>query len=312
MTRLRATPRIVRLIAVVATMIISIVPGKASAGMVTKSVLEVDLANPGDRVGKIVFYILGEDIGISKIIDSMTVHSPKPPDLFKPGFNQKGGPVEINYKLGDVDEVILSPLRAFKNNENIKFVMTIPKVKSVRVLGGEINNNGKKAGAAPAWYNLDGKAIKPGPKIPGFKVVPGDAAYTIYNDFPDETMGIQNLRFFPNITESAFDALDLDSVLAESRNSSLPNFILSPSTSATFSNLPDPDPGNLFIAVGQILDSSGNVVGSFADGVEVANVPEPSSGILLSLGLILFLLSACREQLWKNRCALLVGSNPTG
>lgn len=69
----------------------------------------------------------------------------------------------------------------------------------------------------------------------------------------------------------------------------MPPDLTPPWISPDFANLPDPDPGNLFIADGQLLDQSGNVIGAFAEGVQVAAVPEPSSLVLLVAGLALIL-----------------------
>src|SRR5262249_7217856 len=98
----------------------------------------------------------------------------------------------------------------------------------------------------------------------------------------------QNLLFLPNITESAFDTLNLEALLAAAFDPSQPSFSLSPSTSADFPGLPDPDLGRILAAEFQLLDpSDGVVVGAFAAGVE--SVPEPAPVVLMLMAAALVL-----------------------
>jgi PEP-CTERM motif len=255
-----------------------------AAANVKEAVLEVDLKNPGAKISQIQFVIQSMQL-TNNIINSISVQTPGVPinsakNLFKTGSLTFDRQPKI-----DAVQLTLTPIKVFGPNQNVTFLMTVPGLNSLNILSGTINNNGNILGGAPAWFNNDSppKQLVPGPTLPGFKVVTKDAAYTIYGD-SNQPFGIQNLTFLPNITESQFDALNLDAVIAEEPNASLPDIPLL-SSSASFTGLPDPAPGNLFIAVGQILDTSGNVIGAFAEGVQTQGVPEPSTGILLAVGL---------------------------
>jgi hypothetical protein len=266
-----------------------------------KAVLEVDLKNPGDKVAQIVFYLYtpGHTLSSSEIA-GITVDAPVGPNQRQNLFPPNTGAVVVQgTKAGDVVKVTLTPIRVYQANQNVKFALTVPTSASIRILNGQVNNNSNEAGAPPAWYNNDGNGppgttgteLTPGPKLPGFQVNTKDAAYTAYND-GDPSLGIRNLQFLPNLTQSQFDGLDLDAILAETPGSPIPE-LTPPWTSATFPNLPDPDPGNYFTAEGQMVDLSGNVVGSFVDAVQT--VPEPSPLILAVTGLA-GLLTVCRRR----------------
>jgi len=56
-----------------------------------------------------------------------------------------------------------------------------------------------------------------------------DADFTLFNDLADP-FGIQNPPVLANITESAFDTLNLEALARRSVRSSLPSVSMSPST----------------------------------------------------------------------------------
>jgi hypothetical protein len=268
---------------------------RAPANMVTKAVLEVDLKNPGNSVSGLNFYIQPSKT-TQAIIDAITVDDPKVMNRYNPDTNTPNGPVEITSDP-IASFVVLSPIRVYRPTERVTFKMTVPMVNSVRV-SGLINNNGRIDSEPPKWFNNNTPIteITPGPILPGFKIVT-DAQYTIYSN-PDTPFGFQNLQFFPNLTESQFDALDLDSFVDAPFDPSLPSMSFL-TDQAVFSGLPDPDPGNYFVAVGQILDTSGQVVGAFAHAVQV--VPEPSSLLLTTTGLAGLLGIVGRRRLARDR-----------
>ena len=290
----------------------------AAAG-VKEAVLEVDLKNPGATVSKVQFFIQSMQL-TNNIVKSITVQTPGVPINSAKNLFKTGSLTFDRQPTIDAYQLTLTPTKAFGPNQNVTFLMTVPGVNSLDILSGTINNNGNILGGAPAWFNNDSppKQLVPGPTLPGFKVVTKDAAYTIYGD-SNQPFGIQNLTFLPNITESQFEALNLNAVIAEEPNASLPDIPVL-SSSATFTNLPDPAPGNLFIAVGQIVDTSGNVIGAFAEGVQTQSVPEPSTGVLLAIGLAGlfavgwlrsrrdrkgdFTMTACRSSLAANPICL--------
>jgi len=115
-----------------------------------------------------------------------------------------------------------------------------------------------------------------------------DPSYVAYND-SSVALEIRNLQLMSNISEAAFDALDVSAVYSEAFNPSLPEFTLSPGTNSAdlglmFNVSPEPDPGNYLAALGQVVDpSTGTVVGAFVQGVQV--IPEPRSLILMLVGL---------------------------
>jgi len=113
-----------------------------------------------------------------------------------------------------------------------------------------------------------------------------DPTYVAFNDGLTP-VGIRNLQFLSNISESAFDALDVGVIAAAPFDSNLPNFSLSPGTSSrdlglTFGLSPEPDPGNFLVALGQVVDSQGGMLSTFIQGVQA--VPGPSTLTLLAGG----------------------------
>ncbi len=258
--------------------------GPIGAVKVKQAVVEAYLENPGAQIAQIVFYLQGEDISLTRIREGITVRSPQRPNR----FTAEAFEVDTT-GFFDVVKVTLVPLRLFDVGEDISFVMTIPGISKARIVLGEIRSGPIKAGALPAWYSNDGKGpagttgaeVKPRPKLGGFEVVVNDAGYSAFNDL-DEPFAIEDLRFFPNMTEAQFDALDLHQIFADSPDESMLDIPL-PWSTADFTGLPDPDFGNLFIAAGRMRDSSGHVIGAFANGVQVEAipVPEPSTALLL-------------------------------
>ena len=255
----------------------------ARAG-VSDSVLNVNLTNPGSAVSIVTFSVMSPGIGtkLSSFLagtagSPISVSSPagQPNRLPTIGGPGSGADVQLSFIGKDIVGVTLIPLKVWSGN--IQFVLTAYNTNQIRIVNSSVK---------VAWFNnaTPPTALATGPRLPGFTVVTRDADYTAYNDL-DTAFGIQNLIFFPDLTPSAFAALDLSSVLAAPPDPSLPSFTLSTSTSADFPGLPDPAPGDFFAAEGQILDpSSGLVIGAFADGVQTV-VPEPSTLALLLAGL---------------------------
>jgi hypothetical protein len=133
----------------------------------------------------------------------------------------------------------------------------------------------------PAFWLDNGnpaKAINKPIKLPGFKGVVKDAEYEQFDDV--DPFDVQDLKILPDVTEATFDGLDLDTLMNQPLDNSLLSFSTFPED---LLNLPDPSPGDVFGGEGQILDTDGTVLGSFAEGVEA--VPEPASLTVLLVGL---------------------------
>jgi hypothetical protein len=261
-------------------------PACAPAG-VKQSVLAVDLVNPGTSISQITFNISGMGLLLSTLQNTATVKSPAgQPNRFATSSDNATAVVFANIPQieGGAYSITLNPLQTFKANQNIQFVMTIPDVTGITIGTTATTNGVATYGGPPQWFNnaTPPALVKPGPKFPGFKVVTKDADYTVYND-PGDPFEIDNLQILPNITMDQFNALDLDSIIAQTPTPALD--LSATDASADFPNEPDPDPGNLFIAEGQLLDTSGDVIGAFAEGVQTEPVPEPGLAGVLVVGL---------------------------
>lgn len=250
---------------------------------VSQALLNVDLKNPGSVVSGMTFYVFSPGIGNKVAGGKNPVSVVSPPGTskrFTDSNDQQAG-LTVTFIGADLVRVTLTPLKTWAMTDNIQFIMTVANTNSIRIAG-----TAGFGAQPPVWLNNNNPAtaISPRPRLPGFQVVTKDADLTLYNDLTD-SFGVQDLGFLPNITESAFDNLDLDLLLARSFDSSEPAFTLPPANLQDFPDLPDPDPGNVFAADEQLLDpSSGEVIGAFAEGVEA--VPEPSTLALLGAVLV--------------------------
>jgi hypothetical protein len=275
------------------------VPLDRAHASVKQAILEVDLKNPGVSVSAISFFFY-QPGRLYINLDNVYVSSPPgKADRFAGAGSVvlQASPTDYNKDTG-LYGALLTPLQTFKPGQNIQFVMTVPDVNGISIMNGAImKGDGSIVGGAPQWFDNGNppQPINPGPKLPGFKVQTKDADYTVYND-PDDPFGIDNLQFLPNIAMAQFDSLDLDAVLDETPNSDLALSALS--SFADFPNLPDPEPGNLFIAEGQLLDAAGDPIGAFAEGVQVG-IPEPSTTLLFSGGLAM-LAAIARNRRPRN------------
>jgi hypothetical protein len=246
---------------------------------VAKALLNVDLANPGSTVSSITFYVMSPGIG-TKVQNGSPISVISPPgtsNRFTAANGIQAG-LATTFIGKDVVKVTLTPLKVWGPMDNIQFIMTVANTNNIRI----VTTAGFGA-QPPSWLNNNNPmtAITPRPRLPGFQVTTKDADFMLFNDDPDN-FGVQNLSFMPNITESAFDMLDLDSLLAMTSG---PSFALNSMTSQDFPNEPDPDLGNVFAAEEQIFDTSGSatplLVGAFAEGVETT--PEPSTLALFGI-----------------------------
>lgn len=118
-----------------------------------------------------------------------------------------------------------------------------------------------------------------------------DPEYAATNDadpdvYPSAEVGVRNLRFSSNVSESQFlgpdpeqAARDLHAALGESGGPSPPGFVLAPGQERRYFNpFAEPDPGNYSGATGQLYDpATGEAVGAFRHGYTVSAVPEPAT-----------------------------------
>jgi hypothetical protein len=193
--------------------------------------------------------------------------------------------LNVSFVSADAVNITLTPTRVYKPGENVNFTLTVQGTNTIRIVPG-VRIGQRTVGGPPMWFDNGSPTAKltPGPTLPGFAAVIRDAEYTAYNDL-DDPFAVQNLRYLPDITQADFDAIDLDAVLAQSPNP--PGILLSPG-GGTFdqTGLPDPQPGDLFAAVGQLFDSTDTMVlGSFKEAVVTAPIPEPGSILLVLIGL---------------------------
>ncbi len=134
---------------------------------------------------------------------------------------------------------------------------------------------------------------------PDLTLFPGDAPFIV-----------QNLTFLSNLTETQFDALDLDAILAGTLppgTTPAPNFelISSDSSSGLFPSaqpfidpFAEPAPGLFDVALGQMFDPDTGTLSAFIDGYQGA-VPLPSTAWLFASGLGLYTLVRWRG---RRRC----------
>jgi hypothetical protein len=280
-----------RLLSVVVTLGIVIFGANAAlASRITASILSVDLPNPvsmaGNGVSQITFTLSSRGIGNNpqRIGVSSTA-----PNRFGDRNAQAG--LNVSFVSADAVNITLTPTRIYKPGENVQFTLTVQGTNTIRIVPG-VRIGLQTVGGPPMWFDNSTPPAKltPGPTLPGFAAVTRDAEYTAFNDL-DDPFSIQNLQYLPDITQAAFDAIDLDAVLAQSPNP--PGILLSPGGGMfDQTGLPDPQPGDLFAAVGQLFDSSGTMLlGSFKEAVVTAPIPEPASILLVLVGLAA--LGAC-------------------
>lgn len=274
----------------------------ADAG-VQNALLNVNLRNPGSAVSQAQFYVFSPGLG-DRVKDGLQNGTPIPISVISPPgmvdrFKDLGGGqagLNASFVGKDIVKLTLTPTKVWGATENVQFIMTVEGANSARILSTQFGAQ------PPVWFNnaTPPAAIRPAPRLPGFTIATvRDADFALFNDLADP-FGIQNLLFLPNITESAFDSLNLEALLAAAFDPSLPSFSMSPSTFADFPGLPDPDLGRILAAEFQLLDpSDGVVVGAFAAGVE--SVPEPAPALLMlmaaAVGVLLLLVIRLRFAL---------------
>ncbi len=256
----------------------------AQASKVTAAILGVNLPNPvsmeGNGVSQITFTLSGRGIGNNP--ERIGVSSTAPNRY---GDKNAQAGLSVVFVSADAVNITLTPTRVYKPGENVNFTLTVQGTNTIRIVPG-VRIGLRTVGGPPMWFDNGSPPTKltPGPTLPGFAAVIRDAEYTAYNDL-DDPFAIQNLRYLPDITQAAFDAIDLDAVLAQSPNP--PGILLSPGGGIfDQTGLPDPQPGDLFAAVGQLFDSTDTMLlGSFKEAVVTAPVPEPESILLVLIGL---------------------------
>ena len=283
-------------------------PAAAQAGKVTASILSVNLKNPvsaaGNGVSQITFSVYSPGIGRQANIGTnpagISVSSSPGVDKYK-GIGGTQAGLNVSFVGNNVVNITLTPLRVYRPGENVRFTLTVQGTNTVRITSA-------MGGAAPRWFDNSSppKALTPGPTLPGFTVNTRDAEYIAYND-TDSAFTITNLQYLPSITQSQFDSIDLDAVLAQTPN--LPGIPMPSGGVFDQTGLPDPEPGNLFAAVGQLVDPTDNmVVGSFAEAV-VAPVPEPGSITLALIGLGVLGAVQLRRRVRPGRGGLGIASS---
>jgi hypothetical protein len=260
-------------------------PATAQAAKVQATILSVNLKNPvaanGNGVSQITFSVESPGIGRRENIGTnpadISVSSRPGADRYHGAGGTQAG-LDVGFVGKDVVNITLTPLRVYRPGENVRFTLTVQGTNTIQIASA-INGT-----QAPMWFDNSSppRTLRPGPTPPGLTVNPRDAEYLAYNN-TDSAFRITNLGYLPDMTQSQFDSIDLDAVLAQTPN--LPGITLSPGGTFDQTGLPDPQPGNLFAAVGQLVDpTDNNVVGSFAEAVVTA-VPEPRSITLMLVGL---------------------------
>jgi len=280
--------------------------GGAQAGVITASILSVDLKNPvvaaGNGVSQITFSFASNGIGRLANIGT------EPADISvssMPGINRYVGVsgeqagLRVSFATTNAVNLTLTPLRVYRPNENVRFTFRVRETNTIRI-PGRIVFGSTVLTEPPAWFDNSTPAVQlnPGPKLPGFKVITRDAEYIAYNDL-DTAFATGNLQYFPDITQTAFDSIDLDAVLAEPPTTS--PIVLSPD-GGTFvqTGLADPQPDDLFAVTGQIIDPTDDfVLGSFKEAVVTA-APTPGPLALTPVWLVA-LASVKRLRLYRYR-----------
>jgi len=239
----------------------------------TQAVLAVDLASPGVAVSRIVFFVQSPGVG-TQAANALANHQQLSISVrsFPGALQRLGGTpatTAVSFAGADLVKVTLTPLRVWSAGDRVSFILTVAGSNTARIV--------TSGGAAPpAWFTSvpnpggNGFVYQPIPAtlpLPGFLGVVNDADLTLYNDL-SAVIGIRNLLILPNITPLTFAALDLDALFSQPTNPSLPRFTLAGPAFRDFPTLPDPAPGNVLAAEGQILDPLGNVTGTFALGVQ--------------------------------------------
>ena len=183
------------------------------------------------------------------------------------------GPITLDDLTTRTRVRVSGAIRAVNNGQTADIEIRLKNKKEARI-------------ADPRWGVLQGGVVPVPlpplgkPKITGGKWVL-DPEFTAFNDTTDVPFGVRNLELFTNVSPVDFEALDPQALLAEGLDSSLPSFFLSPGTSTLDLGLlldifPEPAPGLFLVAMGQIVDDSGHVVGAFIHGVQT-EVPQPSA-----------------------------------
>ena len=250
-------------------------PGAALA-TVRRTVMSVDVPNNTTSDVAQVRFLLASP-GIGTLLQDENKKNP-PGTAVAVGPDNRFNPT-VSFVGADIVQVDIAAIKVIKPGERLKFTVSVPGARQIRI---------SFSGIAPpftgGWFSTVGgmTPLRPTLRLPGFSVVTKDLEYTIYDDL-DDPFGIRNLEFFPDITVPDFDAIDLDAILAEAFDGSLQSFSLSSMDFRDFPGLPDPGANHVFAAVGQILDTSGEVIGAFAHGVEM--IPSPGTMALLLLGL---------------------------
>ena len=250
-------------------------PGAAFA-TVRRTTMSVDIPNNTTSNVAQVRFLLSSP-GIGTLLQQEQAKQP-PGTPIAVGPDNRFIPT-IAFSGADVVRVDINAVKVIKPGERVQFNVSVAGARAIRL---------SFSGIAPAftggWFSTVGgmTPLAPAPRLPGFSVVAQDLGYTIFDDL-DEPFGIQNLEFLPNLTVPQFDAIDLEAILAESFDGALLAFSLSSMGLRDFLGLPDPEANHVFAAVGQILDTSGMVIGAFAHAVEM--VPSPGALALLLLGL---------------------------
>jgi hypothetical protein len=261
------------------------------------SILEVNLTNPvamGNNVSAITFTVMNTGIGrmanLGMLPADISVTSPD--GLRYQSMKLQAG-LNVTFVGMDIVNLQLVPLRGYRAGDNVQFRVRVDRPGGVRIISG-------MGGMPPMWFDAGNPVVKlnPGPKLPGFEVVLNDAEYIAYND-GDASFSIANLQYAPDITQSEFDAIDLDAVLAQTP--ALPGIPLAPGGNFSQPDLPDPQPGHLFAAYGMLLDPLyGSVVGSYKHAV--VTVPESSSSALALAAITTLIVIAPRRIAVRGGC----------
>lgn len=190
------------------------------------------------------------------------------------------GPITLDDLTTRTRVRVSGATRAVNNGQTADIEIRLKNKKEARI-------------ADPRWGVLQGGVVPvPLPPLGKPKITGGkwalDPQFTAFND-TDEPFGVRNLELFTNVSPVDFEALDPHALLADDLDSLLPSFFLSPGTSTIDLGLsldifPEPNPGLFLVAIGQIVDESGTVVGAFIHGVQAEEVPQPAALVLVGAG----------------------------